>query len=122
VRAPILLALPRENHSIQSLDDAASLPLGIVAGERYTQSTVQLHSGDVLLLYTDGITEAASPQRTPTRHFFGVERLDQQLLNMGVRYGMSAQECLAQIQAAVKEFTENAPPKDDQTLIAIRCV
>jgi len=52
------------------------------------------------------------------RQLFGVERLDELLLACS----LSAGECIHQIRSAVAEYTENAPPADDQTLIAIRCL
>lgn len=104
---------------VLSLDDNGSLPLGIFEGEGYTQDTVKLEPGDLLLLYTDGITEASPPRvGNAERRFFGLDRLDTLLLN---RQGISAEGCIYDIKAAVAAFAEGAPPADDQTLIAIRC-
>ena len=101
------------------LDQHAALPLGIETGQTYDQATIHLKSGDLLLLYTDGITEAVAPTRGHTpRQLFGVERLDTVLR----RNGKSAPtHCIAQIKAELADFCRNTPPKDDQTLIAIRC-
>ena len=41
-----------------ALDGCGALPLGIEDGEDYRQATVRLARGDLLLLYTDGVTEA----------------------------------------------------------------
>ena len=38
--------------------EIVDLPLGMIAGTAYSQTAVQLESGDLLLLYTDGISEA----------------------------------------------------------------
>ena len=74
----------------------------------------------MLLMYTDGITEAMSPRRgAEARELFGVERLDELLLSCGAS---SAEGCINRIRSELAAFTENAPPTDDQTLIAIRCV
>jgi sigma-B regulation protein RsbU (phosphoserine phosphatase) len=101
------------------LDREAELPLGIMADERYHQATIALQSGDLLLLYTDGITEAISPPKgTGPRDLFGVERLDQVLLACG---GVSAEGCVTRVREELSAFCENALPTDDQTLIAIRC-
>ena len=105
---------------VLSLDENNAVPLGIVDEERYAQARVGLEKDDLLLLYTDGITEAAAPAKADLpRSMFETERLDQLLLSCR---GCSAEECISRIRAAVREFTEDAPQSDDQTLIAIRCL
>ena len=96
------------------------LPLGIVDGQTYDEAELTLESGDLLLLYTDGITEAAAPAKgAQPRDLFGTDRLDQLLLDC--RSGNTG-ECIDRIKEGLRAFCENAAPADDQTLIAIRCV
>jgi sigma-B regulation protein RsbU (phosphoserine phosphatase) len=103
-----------------ALDGHGGLPLGIEAGKPYEQATITLERGDLLLLYTDGITEATGPMHDPDRRdLFGTERLDQLLLECG---NCNAAACIERVRKGVAEYTENAPPTDDQTLIAIRCL
>ncbi len=104
---------------VLSLDDAGGLPLGILDGQVYDQASVTLEPGDLLLLYTDGITEAMAPLKgADRRHLFGLGRLDRLLLECA---DGTPEECIERIRAGVDVFSENAPPADDQTLIAIRC-
>jgi sigma-B regulation protein RsbU (phosphoserine phosphatase) len=78
-----------------------------------------LEHGDLLLLYTDGITEAmARPDPTGHRELFGVERLDSLLRACR---DCHPEECIERIRDAVREFTGGSPATDDQTLIAVRC-
>ena len=49
-----------------------NLPLGVQAGTEYSECTQKLMAGDRILFYTDGITEATSPDG----QMFGVERMD----------------------------------------------
>ena len=105
---------------VMSLDQNGALPLGIMTGQAYEQSCITLEHGDLLLLYTDGITEARGPLHDgDRRELFGVERLDNLLLDCGAS---GAEECVGRIRAGVAAFCENAPPTDDRTLIAIRCL
>jgi sigma-B regulation protein RsbU (phosphoserine phosphatase) len=105
---------------ILSLDGEGCLPLGILDSVKCHQSTLALEPGDLLLLYTDGITEAMAPKKgTPSRELFDVERLDKLLLDCGAS---RPETCISRIRSAVAAFSENAPPTDDQTLIAIRCL
>ena len=105
---------------VLSLDRNGMLPLGIMDEQTYGQATIKLEKGDLLLLYTDGITEASTtPKADAARQLFGTERLDALLLDCG---GTSAEGCISRVRKEVAAFSENAPPTDDQTLIAIRCV
>lgn len=81
---------------------------------------ITLERGDLLLLYTDGVSEAMPPRDAAgSRPLFGTGRLDAILRDC---HASSAEECLTRIRAAVAEFTRNAPAADDQTLIAMRCI
>jgi phosphoserine phosphatase RsbU/P len=115
--------LARGSGAVLSLDKNAELPLGITEAQTYGQATQVLESGDLMLLYTDGITEAMAPLGTggdaDARALYGVERLDKLLLGCG---GRNAQECIDRVRADVAAFADNAPPTDDRTLIAIRCL
>jgi sigma-B regulation protein RsbU (phosphoserine phosphatase) len=100
--------------AVQSLDEVGTLPLGVLEGQTYDEATVTVQPGDLLLLYTDGVTEVASPT---SGELFGTDRLDQQLQDCRT----SADDCIDRIRTAVARFCDNSPPTDDQTLIAIRC-
>jgi sigma-B regulation protein RsbU (phosphoserine phosphatase) len=103
---------------VESLDVRGGLPLGILAGQVYEQGFAQLHPGDLLLIYTDGITEAMTPPRGETaRELFGVERLDALLAEC--RPGPAA-ECVERIRDAVTAYGQTVLPNDDQTLIAVK--
>ena len=103
---------------VLSLDGAGGLPLGIVDGQAYEQTKVQLQPGDLLLLYTDGITEAMAPkQADQSRELFGTDRLDQLLLACDCR---NVNATIDKVRAGVAAFSQNTPLTDDQTLIAIR--
>jgi sigma-B regulation protein RsbU (phosphoserine phosphatase) len=105
---------------IISLNQDAALPLGILPAEPQGQASVTLEPGDLLLLYTDGITEARGPA-TPDgeRPLFGTDRLDALLIECNAT---TADECIARVRTEVSTFCDGAPPTDDQTLVAIRCL
>jgi sigma-B regulation protein RsbU (phosphoserine phosphatase) len=103
---------------VRSVEASGGLPLGIIDGQVYGQSSLQLSPGDLLVLYTDGITEAMAPVLSGEAHreLFGVERLDSLLLDCK----WSADQCVGRIRTAVGEFGQTPLPNDDQTVIAIR--
>lgn len=105
---------------VRSVDRPGGLPLGIFEAETYGDFTIQVERGDLLLLYTDGITEAmAPPDESGSRELFGVERLDEVLRGCSDAH---PQWCVERICDAVEAFTCGAAATDDRTLVAIRCL
>lgn len=88
------------------------MPLGILEDETWDQVTVRLAPGDVLVLYSDGISEAQNEQREP----FGEERL---LASVQANPGISAQEIRNALLADIDSFRGEAPQSDDVTLAVV---
>ena len=97
---------------VRAIDRDGSLPLGIDRAVEYQDTVERLHPGDVLLLYTDGITEA----RDPDNELFGVERLDDVLCDCTG----GPQDLVDSILGAVARFTRGRPPTDDRTLLVAK--
>ncbi len=75
--------------------------------------TLSMAEGDILLLYTDGITEAMNRKR----QLFGEERF----LNAIREYGkLPVKEFVKKLQEEILSFTEGNPQNDDITLVAIK--
>ena len=77
------------------------------------ERAVAIGPGDVLVFYTDGVTEA----RNPERGLFGEERLQ---ATVEAHADASAQELQEAILAAVEEFTAGTPLSDDLTLFVVK--
>jgi sigma-B regulation protein RsbU (phosphoserine phosphatase) len=92
---------------------ATGIAMGVLDDAEYTQETVQIVPGDVLVLYTDGITEAENVNL----EMFGIERLEKIIQASGRR---SAQELCQDILSAVRTFCGDQPQSDDITLMVIR--
>jgi len=102
------------------LDAIGSLPLGILENERFDETTIALEPGDLIVFYTDGITEAMPSESSQgRRELFGTSRLDDVLLKSVCS---SAQGCIDAIVDALNRHTYFSPPVDDQTLLIIRCL
>jgi sigma-B regulation protein RsbU (phosphoserine phosphatase) len=103
---------------VLSLNGRGALPMGIDENLTFQQTSIDIQSGDLLLLYTDGITEAMAPMtRDDVRQLFGVERLDELLRSCG---SASPADCIERIREALAGFVRNAPVSDDRTLLAMR--
>ena len=93
--------------------NSAGLPLGMFCDVKFESSKLSLGPEDTLLLYTDGVTEAASPDGSE----FGVERLLETANGGTVREPASiVSGCLR----AVEEFRGNTLNTDDLTIMALR--
>ena len=100
------------DNTLLTLDGERALPLGIIPETRYSDHQIQLISGDQLLFYTDGITEA----HNLSGQMYGTERLDSVLGNCGV----NAQGLLNEVLASVEEFTQGQRAEDDRTMVVMR--
>jgi sigma-B regulation protein RsbU (phosphoserine phosphatase) len=99
----------RSDGSVVSLDKADSLPLGFMPDEAYRDSVQPLLPGDRILFYTDGLTEAISPDG----ELFGVERLDAVLQ----RSRADASGLMARLLRGLSRFAGDRPATDDRTLL-----
>jgi sigma-B regulation protein RsbU (phosphoserine phosphatase) len=98
--------------TLDLLNGATGLPLGISPVEKYREQTYRLVPGDQLVLYTDGITEANNEQG----EMFGLARLDKVLENCAV----GASDLLQSVLNALREFTGDEPAHDDRTLLVAK--
>lgn len=92
---------------------AQGIVLGIVPEPQFDQLSLQLSPGDVLLLYTDGVTEAMNPER----ELFGDERLAAVLR---AHHQRSPQEIINAVLDAVNSFAGGQSQADDITMVVIK--
>jgi sigma-B regulation protein RsbU (phosphoserine phosphatase) len=105
------LLLRRANGSYEKLP-AGSPPLGIMDSLVCPSRSVLLAPGDLLFLYTDGVTEAEDLQAAQ----FGMERLQKVLSEVADRRAL---EIVESVMAHVAGFTNGAPQSDDITCAAL---
>ena len=86
--------------------------LGLFDFARYEARALRLDQGDVLVVYSDGLTEAEDQQG----EIFGEERL-LQLIHQEARLGGKTLE--AKLLKAIEEFTQSAPQSDDITFVIV---
>ena len=87
--------------------------LGLFPDQRYESESVELRPGDTLVLYTDGVSEAANPGG----ELFGDERLHACFASGA---GATASESAERLLASVRAFAAGAPQSDDITILALR--
>jgi serine phosphatase RsbU (regulator of sigma subunit) len=93
----------------------ANLPLGLFADAEFASDRIQLLPGDALLLFSDGLTEAADPEG----QLFGDERVNALLTSLR---GLSPTQMQEAVLQAVDAFVHGASQADDLTLLIVRYV
>ncbi|MGD8998034.1 MAG: PP2C family protein-serine/threonine phosphatase, partial [Anaerolineae bacterium] len=87
-------------------------PLGMLEDQTWEQGGVELAPGDVLVLYTDGVTDAQDAQGV----LFGRDRW---LVSVRANVGPSAQDTQDAIVADIDAFVGDAPQRDDIALVVV---
>jgi len=106
---PVLIR--RQDGSIEEIV-SSGLPLGILGTATYTQSSARLDPGDLLLLFTDGLTEAEDSDEEE----FGVERLRTVVASLEEP---TADRACEEILRAIDRHTDGTPLQDDATLVVV---
>ncbi len=99
--------------AIRALDRPQGPIAGVISGIEYGMARNRLAPGDILLAYTDGVTEAHDSAKC----LFGEERL---LDALRAARPTHAADALHAVHAAVEAFAGDAPQSDDITIIAVR--
>lgn len=105
--------LLRSDGSVEELPRSKDFLLGIIDDMEYRENTLQLESGDTLVLFTDGVTEA----RNPEQEEFGTERLKAILSGLADK---SSQQIINAIKTAITDFADGAEQSDDITMLVIK--
>ncbi len=93
--------------------EAAGLPVGMMETAEYGTCGTTLAPGDLLVMYSDGVTETMDE----SEELFGDERFEQLLVR---ERGRGLDEIVAAVQADLAAFRGGAPVSDDVSLLMIR--
>jgi sigma-B regulation protein RsbU (phosphoserine phosphatase) len=107
--APVVL---RHNKSVERLEEGGPM-LGALQEARYRAGSVDLNPGDMLLAYSDGLTECRNSQDEE----FETGRLSAAAKSLS---GATANQVLFSTLATVLDFADACPPEDDLTLLVVR--
>ena len=104
----------RADGTVDALPMSENIVAGMFDAFTFTQSTLQLDKGDMLVLFTDGVTEAFNT----SGEMFDEKGLETTLENKGA--GKSSHDICQEILKDVNDFSGKEPQSDDITLMAIR--
>jgi phosphoserine phosphatase RsbU/P len=109
---PFLVRVRHEGLGVERLDQGGPV-IGLMPDVPYEQASVALYPGDVILAYTDGVSEAMNP----TDQEWGEQRL---LDTAKSCLTLPAEQVIDRIIKAADAFASVAPQYDDMTLVVIK--
>jgi sigma-B regulation protein RsbU (phosphoserine phosphatase) len=107
---PLVLRKNKSNENSVEMLRPTGAAIGLVEEAEFAEKTIELKEEDLLVLYTDGVTEAVNLQNQE----FGRERmikLSQQVNNAPIK------EVVQEIRQGLEEFSEGKPFADDTTIV-----
>ena len=107
------LLLRRKTGQVETLDSSCP-PVGMFEQELCELSRLEIDTGDVLVFYTDGLTEAANRLEEE----FGLQRLTSIVQETS---SLSAEEILRAISLQTSEFCQDNGFSDDVTILVVKC-
>jgi serine phosphatase RsbU (regulator of sigma subunit) len=112
---PGILINQKDGSSQELNTDGIALGLeeGTIFNEMLHEQTIDLASGDTLVFYTDGFTEAMNPLQEE----YGEDRF---IKLIAANRTMPAQGLIDILVKSVKVFSEDAPQHDDMTVVVIK--
>ena len=103
----------RQDGEVEELPPSGNICLGVMPNMQFNAASVTLKPGDVIVTFTDGVTEAFSING----ELFGEKRLETLL---GTLVGKSAEEITEAVNAAVQQHAEGAEQSDDITTLVLK--
>lgn len=105
----------RNSQLIEKVEVSEGMPVGLIEETGFTEKELKLEQGDLVLLYTDGLTEA----RDKKAEEFQEARIIQAVAD---REGLSSQQAIQALKSSVKAFVGRAAQHDDITIMTLQVV
>ncbi len=104
------LIILRNQKQFHEVGKAGGIPLGIKEGVSYSEEEIDLQSGDIVLLYSDGALEPINRQKEQ----YGIQRLKDAIMESCRK---EPEKILENLELSINTFTEGAPSFDDMTFL-----
>lgn len=105
--------IKRANGEFEYIETERNIVLGIMDDHEYQKTVTKFDKGDMIFLYTDGVTEALNPNE----ELFGAERLKNSLNNSK---SDELQEIIANVRENISDFVNSAEQSDDITTLIFK--
>ena len=105
--------LKRANGGFEYIESDRNIVLGVFKGHEYKKTEDKLEKGDMLFLYTDGVTEAMNE----AQELYGEERL-QNILNE--KSNLNIEEVIKELEKDILKHSQNVEQSDDITTLIFK--
>ena len=112
---PMIFREHESGREVIRLDEAGGVVVGLLRDFQYSQAIVTLEPGDVLVGFTDGISEAMNSQEEEWGE-------DQLIEAVSACSHLCATEMIAYLMSAADDFAAGAKQHDDMTLVVVRVI
>ena len=110
---PLILRQTKSKEESLVMLPPTGAAIGLIEEAEFAEKAIELHEEDLLVLYTDGVTEAVNIHNQE----FGRERL----IKLGQQVNNApAKQVVQEIRQALEEFSEGKPLADDTTLVVCK--
>jgi phosphoserine phosphatase RsbU/P len=116
----MLVRRAREERFVEIGEGLENLPLGVITGEQYSEQSIRVHPGDMILAFSDGATEVRSPVGEQLTHRGLLAHAEETLRRM--KEPVSLAEFSQSLLAGVQAHRGVAELEDDVTLLTLRRV
>ena len=106
--APLLI----DDSKVELLPCDANLPIGIMAGRKYSTQEIVVSPGTAIFLYTDGVTEAENIRNEQFQ--------EERMIDVAKRTERKPMVLIKQMKDAIHQFVGEAEQNDDMTMLAIQ--
>lgn len=114
--AGLMQPIYKSNGTLNILESAGpKFPLGAFSNTVYEKRSLKLHPGDVIVIYSDGITEA----QNSVKEFYGLERMTN-FINKLDPARLTSKQIKNLIINDIQKFTGNSAQHDDMTLVVVK--
>ena len=100
-----------EQRSVESVEEGAGLPVGLVPKATFEEGRIHLGPGDAALFFSDGVTEAINGEE----EMYGLPRLQEAM----ARRPNSAPDMVADVLASLRCFVDGQEQADDITMVGV---
>ncbi len=105
--------LCRRGEDFEYMEVPKGFVVGAMEGIKFTKGEVKLEPGDIIFLYTDGVTEAMNPED----ELFSEKRLKEYLSTVKDK---PVKEIIEGVKVQIKEFARDREQSDDITMLAVK--
>ncbi len=103
----------KSNNELVELEQSHGMPLGIYPNKKYSDSSIILEKGDVVLVYTDGVIEIQNDKK----EHLGIAAFREKLKN---KFSKGPKEVITTIEIELEEFKGEIGLSDDVTILALQ--